>query len=637
MRSSILILLFTCMNLTGAGQELVPVSSKESRSWIGGTYLYSDSTHALSAAEISKLPLSAWERGILAKFSENVEWILVPLVNRTNEDIEKVLYLSNPISHEMDVYFVENGQLTDRHIPSGLYHSRRHKLYNDPGYPYLVNFPANTELFVLIRIHDPLSSVQVPMYLLDVKEAYAYKDTNLVLLFFWLGILSLSVLLSFLLYLYTWQNIFLHYTIVAISIGIVITSTTGVVTMFIDKDPFQIVTNYYQWGAVILVNFFPRFMNGLVPIKSLSGFAWKLIRILGIVAICIAVLYSIPYFKFSFFFTTLFINCVVSITAITFLYLAVTLAICAIKRLPRAIPLFLVYVVYLSLGFINVILPLFGVKNDTLSGIHVVLSGSALEVIAFMIFMGQAALEVYKDRQRLLEQVRDHQDEVMQALVKGQEDERNRFARDLHDGFGGMISALNLNLKGLKSIQSSDLENRTHVFEASSDILKNMHKELKNICFDLMPQTLVKHGLKEGIFEFVNRINASGQKTVEFQVHGLSDRLTEIQEISIYRIAQEWTNNILKHSDATHISIQITKDDHEVTLLIEDDGMGFDMDRLINGTGNGWKNLRSRANLISGELDLDTNPGQRGNALILNVALRTHRERRNLYLEEVSR
>lgn len=637
MRSSLIVLLLTISLSWGNAQDFIPIPKEESRTWVGGTYLFTDSTNAMTAEEIANLPMSAWKKEVLAKFSPLIEWIMVPFINETNEDIDKIIYLSNPISHEMDIYFVENGVLADRVIPSGLVNSRQNKLYNDPGYPYLVNFPANTEMIVLIKVHDPLSSVQVPIYLLDADEGYAYKDTNLILLFFWLGILSLSILLSLLLFFNTKQRLFMYYTFVAVSIGIVITSTTGVVTMFIDKDPYQIVTNYYQWGAVILVNFFPRFIDRIVRISSVSNLAWKAIRVLGLVAVGIAILYSIPFFKFSFFFTTLFINCVVSITAITFLYLAVTLAICAVRRKPRAIALFVVYIIYLSLGFVNVILPLFGVKNDTLSSIHIVLAGSALEIVAFMIFMGQAAFEVYRDRQLLLEQVRDHQDEVMQALVKGQEDERNRFARDLHDGFGGMISALNLNLKGLNSLQSTDTEKRVDVFNTSSDILNNMHAELKNICFDLMPQTLVKHGLEAGIHELANRINSSKEKLVEVNVFGLVERLTEIQEISIYRIVQEWINNILKHSDANGISVQVTKDEEEITLMIEDDGMGFEKSLLINSNGNGWKNLNSRANLISGEIELDTIDGMRGNTLILNASLRQAKHERLAYLEEASK
>ena len=90
-----------------------------------------------------------------------------------------------------------------------------------------------------------------------------------------------------------------------------------------------------------------------------------------------------------------------------------------------------------------------------------------------------------------------------------------------------------------------------------------------------------------------------------------------LQEISLYRITQEWVNNVIKYSEAKNITIQLTKDEEELNLLIEDDGMGFDKSLLTQGTGNGWKNLNSRANLIKGELELDTVVGRRGTTMIV--------------------
>ena len=99
----------------------------------------------------------------------------------------------------------------------------------------------------------------------------------------------------------------------------------------------------------------------------------------------------------------------------------------------------------------------------------------------------------------------------------------------------------------------------------------------------------------------------------------MDERLSEIQEISFYRISQEWINNILKYSDAEKVTLQITRDEGEITLLIEDNGSGFDKNLLTQGKGNGWKNLNTRTNLIKGELELETHPDNKGNTLIVNA------------------
>ena len=225
----------------------------------------------------------------------------------------------------------------------------------------------------------------------------------------------------------------------------------------------------------------------------------------------------------------------------------------------------------------------------------------------------------WKTQKLLEEEKRKTREAEMNAVISSQEKERSRFARDLHDGFGQLISTLNLNLKNLKKPKNQ--EERETVFNSSVNVLEEMYQELKNICFDLMPQTLIKHGLDAAIQEFANRINLTGQKHIEVNIFGLENRLTDLQEISIYRITQEWVNNVIKYSDADNITIQITKDDAEITLLIEDNGMGFDKTILQEGKGNGWKNMTSRSNLLNGELELDTTPDLKGSSLILNAPI----------------
>lgn len=224
-----------------------------------------------------------------------------------------------------------------------------------------------------------------------------------------------------------------------------------------------------------------------------------------------------------------------------------------------------------------------------------------------------------KQKIRLQEAEIKNREAEINATISSQENERARYARDLHDGFGQMISILNMNLKNLQNGANPD--ERQKVFEASEKVIDEMYDELKNICFDLMPQTLIKHGLESALKEFTNRINQAGKIFIELNVFGIDERLTELQEISLYRISQEWVNNILKYADATKVTLQITKDEDEITLLIEDDGMGFDPSLLSSGKGNGWKNLNTRAKLIQGELELETQPGKKGNVLIVNARL----------------
>lgn len=585
----------------------------------GLTYVYSDTTNQLSAQDITDLSATSWTKKNLKGYSSYNEWILIPMQNATSEAFDKILYLANPITHIVDFHFAINGTLLPDSILSGLARPSSTKFFSDPSYPVKIHFPANATVTALVRIKDDLSSISVPFYILDLKKALVIKDQNLAFSFFWLGLVALSLLISIMLYISLRQKMFLYYSFFALAMIIIVTSTTGLIYLAIDLDPFQIVTNYYQIGAVLMINFFPKFINTIVPIKPISILAWRGIKGLGMLTVTIAILYCTPYFKFSFLFTSLFIKTVVISSGVVFLYLLVVLLIAIFRKQPRALPLFLVYFIYLSIGFSNVILPLLGFENKGLNAIHFVLIGSMFETIAFMVFMTDVTLSVYRERESLNIKVQENQELIMKAIVTGQEEERNRFAQDLHDGFGQMISTLMLNIKGLQSNQAAKPEERESIFDSSSHILKEMYVELKNICFNLMPQTLIAAGVGEALKEFASRINKSGKVHASVDLFGMEKRLSDIQEISLYRIAQEWVNNILKYSNATKISIQITRDEEEITLMIEDNGAGFDVSLLAQGKGNGWKNIHSRAKLIRGEIDVDSTPEIMGSALILNA------------------
>ena len=207
----------------------------------------------------------------------------------------------------------------------------------------------------------------------------------------------------------------------------------------------------------------------------------------------------------------------------------------------------------------------------------------------------------------------------LNAVINSQEKERNRFARDLHDGFGQLISVLKLNLSGLTDKDAQHPEKRLEVFKNGESVINDMYAELRSICFDLMPQTLVKKGITTALKEFGDRITQSKKVVCEVIVFSNKERLPEIVEISLFRICQEWVNNVMKYAEASHITIQLTRDETELTLTVEDDGKGFDAELFYSGKGNGWKNIQTRLNLIKGEFDLDTTQGRRGTMMTVNL------------------
>lgn len=227
----------------------------------------------------------------------------------------------------------------------------------------------------------------------------------------------------------------------------------------------------------------------------------------------------------------------------------------------------------------------------------------------------------FKKKQEILEKEKEiHlREAAIQSAIASQENERRRFAQDLHDGFGQLISALRLHLDQLD--QEKNPENKMRIFEKTEQLIEEMHKEIRNIAFNLMPTVLINQGLTAALEEFVLRLNSAGKVMIKVSQFGINERLSELQEINLYRIVQEWTNNILKYSAADKIDIQLVQHEDSLTLTIEDDGAGFDIAKLYSSKGNGWKNMQSRINLMQGKADIDSREGQNGSTLIIEIPL----------------
>ncbi|WP_051293229.1 ATP-binding protein [Olivibacter sitiensis] len=193
------------------------------------------------------------------------------------------------------------------------------------------------------------------------------------------------------------------------------------------------------------------------------------------------------------------------------------------------------------------------------------------------------------------------------AMLEGQEKERARLARDLHDGLGGLLSGTKIELSELGLAKEvapfKSLLNRSlgHI-DAAVD-------ELRRVAHNLMPELVLKYGLKEAIKEFCSRV--SKKVRVEAQIINYKQQLNAHDEVMVYRIIQELVNNGLKHGRATHILVQYQVSGDRAFLTVEDDGIGFDQNgQQQKGMGAGLLNIHSRLQYLQGEMHVDSRLGQ---------------------------
>jgi signal transduction histidine kinase len=197
------------------------------------------------------------------------------------------------------------------------------------------------------------------------------------------------------------------------------------------------------------------------------------------------------------------------------------------------------------------------------------------------------------------------------AVITSQEAERKRFAADLHDGLGQLISAVRLNLS------KEQVEKRS--LDQAVEVLNEMNSEIRNIAFNLMPQVLIKNGLTEALEELATRVNHTEKIKIKIGAYDVEPIHETDKKVALYRICQEWINNVIKYSGCTEINVQLVQHLQELVITIEDNGHGFDMQTLGLSQGNGWKNIQSRLAMIHGHIDIDSVKGRRGTTVVITV------------------
>lgn len=183
-----------------------------------------------------------------------------------------------------------------------------------------------------------------------------------------------------------------------------------------------------------------------------------------------------------------------------------------------------------------------------------------------------------------------------QAILDGEAAERTRLARDLHDGLGGMLSAVKLYLFDMKQgviIEAEDVSRFNKVVE----MLDKSMRELRRISHNMMPEALSRYGLKTALSDFAHSF-----PNVHFHYFGTEKRLDSKLEVMIYRTALELVNNAFKHAEAEEINVQVVQEPSRVSLTVQDNGKGFD--RGIENAGMGLKNIRDRIALFNGMMNI---------------------------------
>lgn len=208
--------------------------------------------------------------------------------------------------------------------------------------------------------------------------------------------------------------------------------------------------------------------------------------------------------------------------------------------------------------------------------------------------------------------------QTMESMITGQEDERERIAKDLHDSLGGLLSTIKLRFDKLESDSKHNGENNE--FNKVHELIDIACSEVRNIAHDLKPGALEELGLIEAVSDLLNRNNREKGPEIIFQHYGFDfgKNIDSSAALQIYRIIQELINNSIKHANAQEILVQLSLSDDILEIIVEDDGHGYN--ELNIKKGMGLENIKSRVKYLKGDISVSSD-SDKGTSTLIHIPI----------------
>ncbi len=600
----LLLVFFTnSMFSNGVEKTLVIRNASEPINLNKYTYTYSTKDTSSNVQSVINENFEYAPKGLKGINDNTIYWERFSFFNPTNNTLEYYIYFPYSIINRMVVYSVTTNGI--EYIASlGMLYDRKDKVVESIGYPFLLKLkPGNTKVY--IHIYHFNLALRTTSYLLTKNQLLESNAKSEGIIWLWKDFYLFATLIALILFVVTRLRIFGYYFILNIGVGLFFTAEMGEISKYFSSVPFNITANMKQTGVLIAFISLPLLLNQITPIAKLRPKLWRLLFYsTGVIAVswlgCL-----IPYFLTNDFLliTTYLYN---FYAPFFFLILIYFLYIAYKAKYKNAKFLFIGYTGYIIALFIYVILPNLGITAQNQAVYNTFIYGSFFETLMFMVVIGKETFNVFEQRSILLEEQKNHQAEIIRAIVKSQEKERNKVGRQLHDMIGANILVIK---------QQVDKSNRTLI-----SIIDRTIESVRNLSHGLVTP-LIKDD------EFLNEINEICVllSNLDIKIKSYFHNWQKIENVEVathlYRIAQELLQNAVKHSGAQSVFIQfIINNEGELTLMYEDDGNGFDYEKEYS-KGLGLINIDNRIQLINASIIYDTMYNRKGTTIIITVPL----------------
>jgi signal transduction histidine kinase len=244
--------------------------------------------------------------------------------------------------------------------------------------------------------------------------------------------------------------------------------------------------------------------------------------------------------------------------------------------------------------------------------------GLLLSLMLFSIYKANKQKQLLQSKKiQILQQ--EQKINQFKAIMDGEEKERSRVARELHDGLGGMLAAVKMNFSALQNQYEKDVSAVSMKdFDELSLILDEVSSEIRKTAHNMMPDILLRHGIEDALKLYVDTANGDPLLYINLQINGPFNDLEDFIQLSLYRIIQELVQNIIKHAKASNALVQLNRKASTLTILVKDNGKGFDTSNAKAGLG--LQNVRFRVHSLNGNINTVSSEAK-GTSVIIELPI----------------
>ncbi len=255
----------------------------------------------------------------------------------------------------------------------------------------------------------------------------------------------------------------------------------------------------------------------------------------------------------------------------------------------------------------------------------------ALSIVGLLLVLSYLAYTNIRSKKRIVEKEKEIQTQNMEKLLKeqellgidamiaGQEKERQRIANEVHDNLGSLLATVKYHVQNLR-IKLNGPGAEDALLDKTDDLIEEAYQKVRSIAHVRNAGVHAQEGLLPAVKNFASKVSVSNKLRIDVIDHGMDERLENSLEITLFRIIQELITNIIKHSGAGEAAIHLTHHELSINMLVEDNGKGFEYSELKTGEGMGLYSIRKRVENLQGELTVESLK-DKGTTVIIDIPL----------------